>query len=570
MKELRKRNMFLYFAVLLLAIFTFVCLDPAAGKAITQAGDTDKPVHNETQSTYYDTIIEAVASADAEDIISVSAGTYTESPDIIIGKSMTLKGTGSDSSIINGGNEGVVITILNTDNVTISGFRITGSGTTSNDAGIGLIYASSCDIKDNVIDVSGVAGIALIGSSNNTIEGNTSTSSKGYGIVLDNSSGMEPSGITAANGVVANSTNNEITGNTLSYNAVNGIYLGENCNSNMITENTVEKSGADGIYIWKSAGNTVVDNDSQYNSGVGIHLMASQNNTIVGNNIHYNNRGILIRSGYGYIGESWLPLPSTGNCIAFNNISGNSDYGLYRDVSDAYSDDLFAFDATDNWWGDSDGPFVIGENEETSGDIVSCDFGTAYVVYSPWMRALKDQADGATSSDDVSFDITLTDDEENIIAIVEVETSHDEGETVTVAIAKFDTNPASEDLDGTLLFDGAYYDLKIISDDVGKITSISLKLKLPDGYSGTPLPKYYDTETGWIAFDDDTFEVSGGYLIITLTADSMPSISDFSGTVLAVTKESGGGSSSGCSLSVAGPVFLILLIPLLMLSKSKT
>ncbi|HRO74366.1 MAG TPA: hypothetical protein PK611_11880, partial [Saprospiraceae bacterium] len=48
------------------------------------------PVHNITQNTYYGTIQAGVDAANANDIIEVAAGTYTEA--VTVNKAVTLKG----------------------------------------------------------------------------------------------------------------------------------------------------------------------------------------------------------------------------------------------------------------------------------------------------------------------------------------------------------------------------------------------------------------------------------------------------------------------------------------------
>ena len=86
----------------------------------------------------YSTIQQAINAAIAGDTVYVRSGTYYEH--VSIGKSLTLQGEDRETTIIDGGGSGKVVYVSSTNNVTISGFTIrnSGSSTASQDAGIVL------------------------------------------------------------------------------------------------------------------------------------------------------------------------------------------------------------------------------------------------------------------------------------------------------------------------------------------------------------------------------------------------------------------------------------------------
>ncbi len=183
------------------------------------------------------------------------------------------------------------------------------------------------------------SGIELCAySNNNTITANQVYNNSYYGISLFYSS------------------NNIISSNHVYNHSGNGIWLCDSPNNNTITLNHVYKN-VRGIDVTSSSNNTMTLNQI-YDNSYGICLLSSSNNNIITSNHIYNN-------SYGI----WLKK-SSNNEIHYNNIYNNTNYG----VNNYNSESQYVANATNNWWGSSDGPGVGGANPVSSN-----------VVYDPWL-----------------------------------------------------------------------------------------------------------------------------------------------------------------------------------------
>jgi len=156
------------------------------------------------------------------------------------------------------------------------------------------------------------AGI-LVNSNNNTITGNTATGN-GVGIWFHSSS------------------NNKISGNTANNNTGVGISLHSFSSGNTITGNTVN-GNYDGIGLVYSPGNVISDNAAAYNIRVAIGLYHSDNNAISGNTFTGNGGGIFLL-------ESCLGNTILGNTISNNSALGNSAGGI--DLLDSCNDNIIS------------------------------------------------------------------------------------------------------------------------------------------------------------------------------------------------------------------------------------
>jgi len=212
---------------------------------------------------HYPTIQDAINHAGDGDTIFVRARTYYEN--VVVNKSISLVGENRDSTIIDGSNEGSVISIK-ANNVNISGFTIRHSGNEYSDSGIYVDHSSGNKINSNSI-TSNSAGISLYYSGSNVISGNT-ISLNNYGGVVFYSSG---SNIVSDNNITSNNG------------GISLYYSG----SNVISGNTISLNNYDGIVFYYSGNNMVFGNTISSNNNYGMYLaLYSDNNIIYFNNFN--------------------------------------------------------------------------------------------------------------------------------------------------------------------------------------------------------------------------------------------------------------------------------------------
>jgi len=136
---------------------------------------------------------------------------------------------------------------------------------------------------------------------------------------------------------------------------------------NIIEGNLVENCGRIGICLgawgeWFSVSGTVIKNNIFRNSQevAGIQLLYIDGPlTITGNEISGNPEGIDISA-------------CTGLLVSCNNITGNTNWGMYNGGA--------SLDARHNWWGDDSGPYHATLNPGGTGDKVSDN-----VDFNPWI-----------------------------------------------------------------------------------------------------------------------------------------------------------------------------------------
>jgi len=302
----------------------------------------------------YTTIQAAINAAKSGDTIRVYAGTYNEN--VIVNKTVTLIGNGTAITTINGGASDDVV-FISADWVNITGFKITNSGTNSEDAGIDIGLANNCKIE-NCNFPNNERGIRLNFSSNNIIRNNTCNSNRwGEGIELSDSPSNTIENNTCSNnweGIkISSSSSNTIKNNTCSNN-YDGIDLWFSTN-NIFYNNTMSSCGlsitafskaqwnshiigidntvnGNPIYYWKNRNGGTVP------SGAGQIILANCNNVRVENqNINGGSDGILLGFSYNNIiskntcnSHKWngINLDDSSNNIIENNICSNNFYGM--------------------------------------------------------------------------------------------------------------------------------------------------------------------------------------------------------------------------------------------------
>ncbi len=241
----------------------------------------------------YTRIQEAIDNASSGTIINVWSGIYNEN--IQIDKSISLIGNGSTNTFITGTGTGDVI-YVNSDNVNISGFTISGSGSDVKDAGLKFIIIFNCHVTNNKF-TNNEHGIYLDSVSYADISNNEFVNNDYSGIFLDFCS------------------QNEISNNTISSNGDKGIHLASST-TNRFINNVISNNVDDGVYFHYSTHNKFIDNDCKNNNGDGFYLFESSSNKFVGNIFQGNLNGI------------FLTTHSSGNKIENCSINSNTNVDL--------------------------------------------------------------------------------------------------------------------------------------------------------------------------------------------------------------------------------------------------
>jgi len=257
-------------------------------------------IEDGTQTHPFNSIIEGIDAVIPGKSVIVAVGTYKEQ--LIIDRSITLRGASRDNTFITGsGLTGNLITIEE-DYVMITGFTIDGDGSTAK--GIYFDGYSSININNNTIQNNVSYGINYSNSSP-TIENNN--------IKNNNYSGIEIAAGGA--GIIRNNS------------LINNLYGIRSCedSSPEITGNNISNNNT-GIYCRGSATPIISYNTISNNTGYGIlidNLLVNSVNPDIG----------------GGDGESDGQNKITGNFI--HGINNKTTYNIY---------------AKYNWWGDSAGP----------------------------------------------------------------------------------------------------------------------------------------------------------------------------------------------------------------------
>lgn len=263
--------------------------------------------------------------------VLVSPGEYLGN--VIILKQLTLAGANKDSVLIDGGQVGHSVRIME-DSVTFSGFKVKNSGTNSAHAGI-FISADHNKVFDNIF-TGNQRGITLYYADNNMVTQNMCVENGQSAIYLQRAN------------------YNNISNNILNENTYDGIYLREQCLYNNIIANTMLSNERYGVVFRDNCKNNLIKgNQISYNTSDGIsfgdpNYKYCSSNTVDSNLISYNDgNGILID------GDSDQNLFSS-NSIWFNTMSGVKFLG-YASSNKIWHNDLVgngqnAGDNSTNTW----------------------------------------------------------------------------------------------------------------------------------------------------------------------------------------------------------------------------
>lgn len=210
----------------------------------------------------YTRIQDAIDNASDGDTVFVYSGVYNEQ--VSINKSINLLGENKSTTIINGQENGCIITLL-ADNNIVTNFTIKNAGFNGNEdiAGI-IVYSSSNQISETIItsDTENAYGILLVNSSYDIITMN---------IIHNNyHSGIE----------VRGGQENSITYNLLFNNSHGSLDFGYST-KNFISENKITDNIC--LMLLGSSDNVIVKNIFE-NKAIALWFTDSGNNTIKQNN----------------------------------------------------------------------------------------------------------------------------------------------------------------------------------------------------------------------------------------------------------------------------------------------
>jgi len=212
--------------------------------------------------------------------------------------------------------------------INCTGIRVENLNLSQTSIGVQLWETSNSSIADNTI-ANNRDGIGLGSSSNNGVSGNNITANNGNGIYLWLSSNY-----------------NSISGNNITANSFYGIWLDFSSN-NTVSGNNIEGNNEDGILLsFRTNNNSICGNNITANNGNGIHLFGpSYYNSVSGNNITANtDTGVYARSDYNTISGNQIVdngdgifLENSSNITINGNTITKNDVGIKLDELRAYA-----------------------------------------------------------------------------------------------------------------------------------------------------------------------------------------------------------------------------------------
>lgn len=315
---------------------------------------------NGTKKRPYKTISRALRNANSGFTIFINNGTYHEN--IQIKYEISLIGNGTTNTSLIGIAEDDVI-MVTSNKVTISGLNISCNTKSEKVAGI-QIRSDQNSISDCEISVPEGCGILLNQSNNNLIVNNyISNSNSGVQLHSSSNNHLHENGFRNISDISISLIDSN--SNTLLHNSIikcgYGIHL-ERAKTNELRNNLCTNNSNHGLSLFSSEGNTIINNTLSNNEFSGVFFSTSSYNILVETTISENRIGI------------FAEMNSSHNIIQRNNIVDNHHFGINA------SRNVEPFNASNNWWGDSSGPFHPNHNTRGKGNHVSDN-----VIFYPWV-----------------------------------------------------------------------------------------------------------------------------------------------------------------------------------------
>lgn len=307
----------------------------------------------------YTEIQQAIDEAPPGETVQVEPGTYEEN--LVITKSLTLRGATRDRVVIKGSEKGRPVILVRgeeppTVSVRIEGLTITGgrayclywpvcadgilirgtaqvtvvNNTISDNGwgGIAVWDGAQVTIEGNLLLANRRSHIGLWGSTQATIQGNQILNNGDDGIVLRNSARATIEGNRISGNVygikLRDFAQATISGNSIVDNGWDGLELW-NAAQAVITDNRISGNGRGGLQLRDFAWASIVRNRISDNGGDGIVLWRSAQATLANNTVSHNRNGILL--GRSLEGET-TPGSEVSLKLWGNEVFANRDWGV--------------------------------------------------------------------------------------------------------------------------------------------------------------------------------------------------------------------------------------------------
>ena len=321
-------------AVTIILLFISVSVIPSTGttdvKQITMPTSSGNTLYvGGSGPGNYSKIQDAIDNSSDGDTVYVYDGSSPYKENVVVDKSINLRGEDRETTVIDGNWNGTTVTFT-ADWINISGFTIRNCG--FGYCGVFVGYSSKHIISGNSITNNYESGIFIKDSTDNIISKNTITNNKNVGIFQWNSNFTK------------------IMDNNISDNDCFGIQIKHSYN-NIITNNTIINNGCDGVML-KTTFNSIISNNVITNNFLGINIELSEENKILENNIIDNEfLGMRVWSSYK-------------NLIYHNNFINNSQ-NAYDTGQNRWDN---RYPSGGNYWDDYNGEdHFYGENQNLPG-----------------------------------------------------------------------------------------------------------------------------------------------------------------------------------------------------------